>query len=398
MTRPASQSGARRFDLPRPRPLSSAMRRAIVHIGLPRTGTTTLQRIFCRLRPELAQRGILYPELTPGSAAIPHLSHQHLGEALDGRRPPADRAELLGTLGRRLEQARAGVVLLSYESLCLIPERKAAPNLLRDVFAAHGYAMETILTVKPQAEYLNSTYTWRVQFLREARTFERYRRAEMRSPRLDLGVLSGQWRSASDGRMRAVPVRDRRSDRPLIERFLTELGLLDQVAPLLNADDTALRENRSPGPVTIEVCRRLRKAGATRPLGARARDATRWVEQAARDAGLDSVPFRGLDADAQARIAAHWAASNDRFAQAVWDEPWSARACGNPPLPVNEIAGREIDPATERRIQALFDQACRHHGIVPRYGSSPALDALAARSGNLLRQALTRGRSLLGFR
>ena len=371
------------------------MRRAIVHVGLPRTGTTSLQHIFSRLRPELAKRGILYPELTPGSAVSAHLSHQHLGEALDGRRPSGERAELLASLGRQLSDPAAAIVLLSYESLCLIPERRAAPELLRGVFKAHGYAMETILTVKPQAEYLNSTYTWRMQFLREARTFGRYLQAEMGSPRLDLCALSRQWRSASDGGMRAVPVRDRRSVRPLIERFLTELGLLGEVAPHLSPDDTALRENRSPGPATIEACRRLRQAGAARTLGPRARDATRSLEQAARAAGMDAVPFRGFDADAGARVAAHWAASNDRFAREVWDEPWSTRAGDDPALPVNELAGREIDPATERRIQALIDGVCKGFNVAPRSGASSMLDGLAAQPRDLLQKLLTRGRSLL---
>ena len=371
------------------------MRRAIVHIGLPRTGTTSLQRVLSRLRPDLLQRGILYPELTPASADGPHLSHQHLGEALDGRRPRAERAELLGMLRAQLDVNAADVVLLSYESLCLIPRRRAAPDLLRALFKTHGYAMETVLTVKPQAEYLNSTYTWRMQFLRESRTFDQFLRAEMRSARLDLCALSRQWQAACDGRLHAVPVRDRRSDQPLVARFFSALGLLDLIAPLLTHDDTALRENRSPGPVTIEICRRLRRAGVANAVGARARDLTRFVEQQVRDAGLDPAPFRGLDATSRAGVAAHWVASNDRFARAAWSEPWSARALEEPTSSINEIARQETDSEAERLIQECSAAACQRFGIELRSGAYTAQNAKAR---NLVGDVLAYGRAYLPFR
>ena len=129
------------------------MRRAIVHIGTPRTGTTTLQHILTRLRPALAGAGVLYPDLTPSSATVPHLSHQYLGEALDGRRPRRDRAELLADLAAQARATPCDILLLSYEGLCQAPPALRVPHTLAALLRDAGFAMEAVMTVKPQAEY-----------------------------------------------------------------------------------------------------------------------------------------------------------------------------------------------------------------------------------------------------
>ena len=72
------------------------MRRGIIHIGMPRTGSTSLQAVLTNLRPQLGALGLLYPELAPpGSPEGADVNHQPLGEALDGRRPARERAASL---------------------------------------------------------------------------------------------------------------------------------------------------------------------------------------------------------------------------------------------------------------------------------------------------------------
>lgn len=364
------------------------MRRAIVHVGTPRTGTTSLQHILTRLRPALGGAGILYPDLTPASAAAPHLSHQHLGEALDGRRPPRERAELLGLLAAGLRDTPCDVVLLSYEGLCGVPPALGAARTLAALFAAHGFAMETLVTVKPQSEYLNSLYTWRTQFLREGRTFPAFAAAWMDAARLDLFRLAAPWREASGGRLHVVPVRDRKSGRPLAERTLAEAGLLDRAAPLLTAADAGLAENRSPGPAAVEVLRRLHQGNARWLLGARAREASRHVEAAARI--LDTAAFRGVTPALHAQAAARWQASNDALALQAWGGSWTDRVAEPPPPPVNEVAAQPPDPALEAQLAAILHGTCARFGIRLRHGwaarAHGAADAAAALAGTAWRR------------
>jgi hypothetical protein len=341
------------------------VRRAIVHIGTPRTGTSTLQWVLFRYRAALQQRGILYPDLTPASATDAHLNHQHLGEALDGRRGRRDRADLLGQLDAYLAATDCDVVLLSYEALCLAPERRRIGQILADVFRRRGFAMEVLLTVKPQAEYLHSTYTWRMQFLRESRVFAAYAQAAMRDRRFDYDRLLRPWRAAGADRLYAVPVKDCRSDRPLVERVFAELGLLDRVAGMISAEDLARVENPSPGPVAVEVARRLRLGQVHRALGPRCREATHFIEQTARRQGFDPTQFNGLTDEISRDVAAIWDASNARFAAEVWQIPWSYRVAGRVARACNEIAG---DPtAFEPVLEQIRRLTCAEFGVAEHW-------------------------------
>jgi hypothetical protein len=337
------------------------MRRAIIHLGLPRTGTTSVQRVLTRLRPELAHAGILYPALTPRSAAEPHLSHQHLGETLDGRRPREERVELLDNLSGQLGGSDADAVLISYEHLCLVPPRRGIATLLAGFFRRHGFAMEILATIKPQAEFLNSTYTWRTQFLREKRAFVDFANAEMGHRTLDYAALFEPWRRVCDGRMTVLALRDPRSDQGLLARFLDAAGL-DRARRLLTAEDLGLVENRSPGPVAVEVCRRLRAQGAQRRLSGRGREVTRFVEEACRQRGLDAVSFKGVDAGHRERIEARWNASNTRLAAVAWGEAWSARVARAPEAEINELA-RTRDPAGLHEADAVHSATCERFGL-----------------------------------
>ena len=372
------------------------MRRAIVHIGTPRTGTTSLQHVLTRLRPALAGAGVLYPDLTPNSAAVPHLSHQYLGEALDGRRPRRDRAELLQDLAAQLRATSCDTVILSYEGLCQAPPILGIPRRLAALFDAQGFRMEAVMTVKPQAAYLNSLYTWRAQFLREGRTFSAFAADWLGSPRLDFDRMAAPWRMACAGRCAVIPVRDRRDPRPLLERLLADAGLLDRAAPLLTSADTALAENRSPGPIAVEVLRRLRRGGARAALGARSRDASRFVEATARTHGLDGAGFQGVSAGLHAQATAHWAASNARLAMQAWGGGWRDRVADETPPAVNDVAALRPDPAVEAAVAALLQEACERFAIRLRTGWTAGLATLADTAAGMAATAIYRSRTVLG--
>src|SRR5882724_9935920 len=107
---------------------------------MPRTGSTTFQHILARSRSELVKAGILYPDLTPSSVrGEKHLSHQHFGETLDGRRPQHEREELLQSLSVTLSQSDCDTVLISYEDFIQQQPRFRVPELLGEFFTRHGY-------------------------------------------------------------------------------------------------------------------------------------------------------------------------------------------------------------------------------------------------------------------
>lgn len=343
------------------------MRRAIVHIGTPRSGTTTLQRYLFESRERLLSCGILYPVLTPRSETSPHISHQHLGESIDGRRSPRERAELLEALQTLVGETSADIVLLSYEGLSQAIRIWRAAGLLAALLARCGYAMETLLTVRPQSEYLNSLYTHRVQFLREARPFRAFLRSAVRARTTDYDALLRPWDIACAGRVRGVPLRDVRIDEPFITRVFRELGMRDRIDRLLQGGPDTPIENRSPGPIAIEACRCLRLAGAQAQLGPAAREATRFVEELAARSGLNRLPFRAVDADLAARLAQRFLPSNDRLARRLWGQAWVDRVANEPYQAINEIAARPVDSETRQHVERVVAETCVQFGIV-RHG------------------------------
>jgi hypothetical protein len=273
---------------------------------------------------------------------------------------------------------------LSYEGLCLIPPAFGTARLLGEVFARHGMAMEIVFTVKPQAEYLNSTYTWRMQFLREARLFPAFLRAHLGGREFDYARLVAPWSAAASGRLRVIPVRDATSAQPLVARILDRFALGDRLAAVIGGDDFALVENRSPGPLAVEICRRLRAGGAALALGPDARSATRFVEQAARETCCDSEPFTGHDDTLRAHVDARWGDANERFAARVWGTGWADRVAPAPPRAPNEIGRQPPSPQTEAAIDDILRRTCAAFGI-----------ALQGRAGVRLREAAGLSRALL---
>jgi hypothetical protein len=340
------------------------MRRAIIHIGMPRTGSTSLQWVLARLRQRLKDEGILYPDLTPASArATPHISHQHFGETFDGRRPRRENVELLQALSAALRNWDGDVVLVSYEDFIQQQPRFRVPQILGDFFAAHGFEAEAITAVKPQSELLNSIYTHRTQMINERRTFAEFVPHLAHSGRFDYATLIQPWIEAFAGRVRAVAVRDRSSDAPILMRLLTTLELDKRVTPLLRPADLARVENRSPGPLSVEISRRLRAMRIHTRLTVLPRNMMRFVEREVQDAGYDAERFQGVSPDMRAQMAADYRDTNDRFAQAVWARRWDDIVAPEDGSPVNELVVCGISSEAEGMIREISKRAARQFNV-----------------------------------
>lgn len=367
------------------------MRRAIVHIGMPRTGSTSFQELLASVRPSLAAAGLDYPDLDPPDFGLgAGVNHQSLGEALDGRRPRSERTASLARLVEALQATQAETVLLSYEGFSVQRPALGVPALLRDLFADFGFAMEVAMVVKPQAGQLNSAYAHRAQVVRESRTFDEFCRRHGRSGRLDYHARLLPWLKAADGRVTAVPLRDARSDKPLLERLVRDLGLAQQMQPVLSQAQLFYATNRSPGPVSVEASRRLRALRVHRQFAGHPRLIGHVVDQGAWLRGLDPEPFRGNAPERVARIETAFALSNARFAAAAWGVPWESVVAAPPARPPNELAGSPIDAETEAQIEMLVEETLQHFAF-----RKPALWQCAP--ANALNAGAERLASMVGF-
>lgn len=328
---------------------------------MPRTGSTSFQEVLARLRPRLDAAGICYPKLAPpGAPESLDVNHHRLGQGLDRRRPEAERRAGLARLDAILGATRADTLILSYEDFAVQRARWRVPEVLAGIFARHGFALETALVVKPQGEQLASAYALRTQVVFEGRTFRGFLGAEGASGRYDYDALLEPWRRASQGRVTAVPFRDRRSDAPLLARLIDGLGLRDRLAPLLTPADLEYRTNRSSGPLAVEAARRLYRLGVHRQVIGHPRQLGHCLDRWAWARGLDAERFRGDAPDGLARVAARYAGANERFAATCWGRPWDAVIDTGPAAPPNELAARPIAPETEALVAALVRAAMDH--------------------------------------
>jgi hypothetical protein len=367
------------------------VRRAIVHIGMPRTGSTAFQEVLARLRPRLGSVGICYPILAPpGSPGSGDVNHFRLGQALDRRRPPAERRDALARLDAILAATAADTVLLSYEDFAVQRSCWHVPDILRSLFARHGFALEVALVVKPQGEQLASAYALRTQVVSEGRTFRGFVRSEGISGRYDYAARLEPWRRASAGRVVAVPYRARGSAAPLLRRLIDALGLDARLEPLLTPADLTYRTNRSSGPVAVEAARRLYRLGVHRQVTGHRRRLGHVLDEWAWARDLDAERFRGDDPEGLARVAARFAASNARLAASCWDRPWDSVVEPAPVAAANELAAGPIAPETEAAVDALVRAAMTQTAF-------RAPPAWRQRAGHVLEEAKERLGDVLGF-
>lgn len=340
------------------------MRRAIIHIGMPRTGSTSFQALLTTLRPRLAEVGLLYPELAPpGSPDGADVNHQPLGEALDGRRPRAERAPALERLTEALRTTPADTVILSYEDFSVQKPGLRVPEALREVLRRQGFAMETAMVVKPPFEQLNSVYAHRAQLVVEPRSFRAFGRAHWRSGRFDYRALVAPWQAASEGRVTAIPLRDARSPAPLMERMFRDLRLWERVAPLLGQPDVHFVTNRSPGPLAVEASRRLRAMRVHRQVAFHPRRIGHVIDDAAWSRGLDPEPIRGDAPEIRARMETRFGPTNEAFARALWGAGWPSVVEEAPRRPPNELAARPISREDEESVALLMRETVDHFGF-----------------------------------
>jgi hypothetical protein len=92
----------------------------VAHIGLPKTGTTSLQQAFNALRPQLRKQGVIYPETGTAKAINHHRGASWLVDApLTYLKDPTPREAWWRPMREELRKGRRTRGLISYEMLCI---------------------------------------------------------------------------------------------------------------------------------------------------------------------------------------------------------------------------------------------------------------------------------------
>ena len=129
-------------------------------------------------------------------------------------------------------------------------------------------------------------------------------------------------------RLIPVPYTASRLEPNMQTAFFDAAGLIGRVDGLLDDADNRWM-NPTPGPLTVEVCRRLTKhivrtRGGPRDLDPAAHTKLLWyvLRWSPRMTGEDGTPFNGLDNALRDRIDQRFSKPNDALARRFWGADW----------------------------------------------------------------------------
>jgi hypothetical protein len=321
-----------------------------LHIGLHKTGTSTLQNVLGRHAQALAALGVLWPKSGRAGGAHHNIAYELLG------RPRFDPS--LGGLDDLLRETsdaeRAVVSSEDMEFLELGGVRALKARLGdRDV--------KVVVYLRRQDELIASTYAQQVKMGALLGPFEEYARASLYAPRFDFSQLLGRWTGVFGGE--AIQAGVSMPDAPpeaLIQDFATRVGL----DPVLLAGARLRRLNVSPSANSVELIRRttrILKRHGRKPSPEIMPAVIRAVEaRVAAEPELQNGKL-GLPPDLYARAAGRFGAGNRAVATRYLSDP-TALSYGAPPAPTRLAPGPRLARMAEDIAGALMSDAEASHG------------------------------------
>lgn len=283
--------------------MGSKAMKIIVHIGLHKTGTTSIQFSLAENRGKLLDQGILYPR----AAAVEAGGHLNLvWEATQSWKFTAG----AGGLAELIAEARssdAEVVLISAESLSGYSKSQAPLEIIGTIQRELNADIEVVCTIRPQFVMLDSLYAQNASTGYTRKSFEDYATEVMNRQLLDFEFLLGRWFERF-GEVRIIAV-EPGSSVSLEDRFLSAVGLQRSV-PL----ETATRVNLRPSARVVEYCR---AAGAIfsslKMLPLRKRAALRLIREAVESEFPGEPAFSGLTKGFASLINDYYKPRNVKF-------------------------------------------------------------------------------------
>jgi len=299
-------------------------RKLIVHAGMPRAGSSTLQEVLFHYRDRLEPQGLLYPALSEEAAGTGEraqlYNHKLLLQSARVFWPPGRFAKQHQDITRQIAASRAGIIVLSYEGWW-DPRNIAGLGKTVGFIEDRCPDLETtvIAIVREPASFLLSLYKLDVLHGRTDAPFAAYWPDRLSDPRLryhDIGkALAGRFRHAIMLDFEAMTKAGR-----LVAEVLSHVGA-DGI--LARAGVPALERHRSKGGDQFSDANVTLALFAARTLGLK-RFAERRKDVAGIIARLASRPdFAGdmralvipLDAAACKAIAEATRPQTDAFAR-----------------------------------------------------------------------------------
>ncbi len=293
-----------------------AKRRCILHIGSPRTGTTSIQEVLKTNSRRLLEQGFLVPTLgQDGKGVHPSLAHHLAGLP---SRPEWAGAEA-GFL-RELEATVPHTVLISAEILWGVVAEESRLEHLVGRLRGLDFDIAILCYVRNQPQFLNSSYSQGIRTFRHAKPFDRFVRRHLGEGRRSAYSQRIEAARRHGVEFLARPYTDEVRKAGVIDDYLAAVGA---TLPRDGAQDFQM--NRSVGPFYVALARRLfhRALGGRKPTRKRARACSNLLKERLDAIGIRESAYCGLSAPLVSEIQDAHRQDNERFAALAWRKPWS---------------------------------------------------------------------------
>ena len=333
--------------------------RLILHIGMHKTASTTIQKRLKANNQQLEEFGYKYISK----------NRKALLKAVQEKNFKPWRKLIL-------EAKTQGMTpIVSHEALSHVlcrPQSSKKPDCIGDwllkKLSQTGVDVTVIGFVRDQPSYLNSHYTQHVKRFATDQSLEAYASKAMQATigksSCDPEQLFGWLQKHPSVHAVFFPYGRSITPPPALENGPKEP--FTQLIRCLGIPETVqlkpvAKLNSQPGDLAIrtalKLSQELKREGIQ--LGKRAKQARTLICREAERRNWMETPFQGLDPKRNQRIRTHFAAANNRFALRVWGLPWDQIFTPSP-----ATVGRIPSTAEEREVHQAVKQIRRR--LVPQ--------------------------------
>lgn len=206
-----------------------------LHIGQPKTATTTIQGFLARNREALMQQGWLYP-----NSARQHLAHHPLGNFF--RDEPlywvrkADPAYCMRELRKEMDDNDCQNVIMSTETLFFVNN----VDKIREYF--QDFNVVPIIFLRRQDEWLESAFREQLKngvIRPDPNNFLKHMRSS-----LDYCAVLHKWREVFPGRFIVLPFEKTSERKPVEKQFLDAIGFrsIGNLSPAVSQNESFSRD------------------------------------------------------------------------------------------------------------------------------------------------------------
>ena len=322
-----------------------AKRVCYIHVGPPKTGTSSIQWFLQENRAELLQYGYFVPE-----SGTKHGAHHAIVRKLCGQELRDDQQSAAANFAQALHETSSEAVIISSEALDSLLRKRDYAKAFFTRIGELNLEPKLVLFPRNQSQWVNSSYSSVVKAFRRSEPFQVYTLGFTQH----VGVKFLPWielADAHDAELIARPFTRKTIARGVVPEFLRAIGVNSS-----QFRDADIRRNEAAGPFTVSVARSvLRLIGGTgkqlkwlQAIRCKTKLATYLWEK-----GLADTGYCGLTTALARHIERELRSDNDAFTQRVWGRPWAeifAADIGEEFTP-NDFEMCRPDRSTERRLR-----------------------------------------------